>query len=214
VTHNRNKVHIENQHFATQKQLRKDYTIKDQFILSTLNPELDAYRKKISELGEKLNLSVNSVIMNAEIQTLHKVWSANWSVKSTDNHQTSFNDLTNSIVSTGPFSFFLINFYDMSISHVSDSLYETHSLNPGGLTINDIPSFMNLSINENAEMPISFSKREIEIIKSIATGLNSQEIADKLFIADSTVKQHRKIFWLKQNAKIPHSWLKPASCRA
>ena len=77
VTHNRNKVHIENQHFATQKQLRKDYTIKDQFILSTLNPELDAYRKKISELGEKLNLSVNSVIMNAEIQTLHKVWSAN-----------------------------------------------------------------------------------------------------------------------------------------
>jgi len=36
VTHNRNKGYIETQHFVVQKQLRKDYTIKDQFILSAL----------------------------------------------------------------------------------------------------------------------------------------------------------------------------------
>lgn len=55
VTHNRNKGYIETQHFVVQKQLRKDYTIKDQFILSALNPVLDGYRKKIGELGERLN---------------------------------------------------------------------------------------------------------------------------------------------------------------
>ena len=236
--------------------------------------------------------------MNAEIQTLHNVWSANRSVKSTDNHQISFNELTNSIVSTGPFSFFIIDFYDMSISHVSDSVYEMHGLNSGDITINDVlstlhpddigfvikaedflttffinkvgrdklmrykisynyrvrlkngsyvlfnhqalmltldesggygksliintridhlghtpnykvsliglqgePSFMNLSIDEDAEIPISFSKREIEIIKSIASGLNSQEIADKLFIAESTVKKHRKNILAKADCK-------------
>ena len=65
--------------------------------------------------------------MNAEIQTLHNVWSANRSVNVTDNHQISFNELTNAIVSTGPFSFFIMDFYDMSISHVSDSVYEMHA---------------------------------------------------------------------------------------
>lgn len=236
--------------------------------------------------------------MNAEIEILHNVWSANRSLQVTDNHQISFNDLTNSIVSTGPFSFFIMDFYDMSISHVSDSVYEMHGLNPGELTINDIlgtlhpddigfvikaedflttffvnkvsreklmrykisynyrvrlkngtyvlfnhqalmltldetggfgksliintridhlghtpnykvsliglqgePSFMNLGIDENAEIPITFSKREIEIIKSIAAGLNSGEIADKLFIAESTVKQHRKNILAKTECK-------------
>lgn len=236
--------------------------------------------------------------MNTEIQTLHKVWSANRSVKVTENHQISFNELTNSIVSTGPFSFFIIDFYDMSISYVSDSVYEMHGLNPGQITINDIlgtlhpddigfvikaedflttfflnkvgreklmrykisynyrvrlkdgnyvlfnhqalmltldetggfgksliintridhlgqipnykvsliglqgePSFMNLSIDENTEVPVSFSKREIEIIKNIAEGLNSGEIANKLFIAESTVKQHRKNILTKAECK-------------
>ncbi|WP_214226693.1 LuxR C-terminal-related transcriptional regulator [Pedobacter sp. B4-66] len=236
--------------------------------------------------------------MNAEIQTLHNVWSANRSAKLIDNHQISFNELTNSVVSTGPFSFFIIDFYDMSISNVSDSVYEMHGLNPDNITINDIlgtlhpddigfviraedfltkfflekvsreklmrykisynyrvrlkngsyvlfnhqalmltldeiggfgksliintridhlgstpnykvsliglqgePSFMNLSIDENAEVLISFSKREIEIIKSIAAGLSSGEIADKLFIAESTVKKHRKNILAKAECK-------------
>ena len=36
------------------------------------------------------------------------------------------------------------------------------------------------------------SKREIEIIKLLAEGLTSVQIAEKLFIADHTVKTHRK----------------------
>jgi DNA-binding CsgD family transcriptional regulator len=236
--------------------------------------------------------------MKPEIQTLHNVWAANRSVNVTDNHQISFNELTNSIVSTGPFSFFIMDFYDMSISHVSDSAYEMHGLNPGDITINDIlgtlhpddigfvikaedflttffvnkvgrdklmrykisynyrvrlkngsyvlfnhqalmltldenggygksliintridhlghtpnykisliglhgePSYMNLSIDENAEAPISFSKREIEIVKNISEGLGSAEIAEKLFIAESTVKKHRKNILEKSDCK-------------
>jgi len=72
VTHNRNKGYIETQHFVVQKQLRKDYTIKDQFILSALNPVLDGYRKKISELGEKLNAhtakSLTDLLKNGELK--------------------------------------------------------------------------------------------------------------------------------------------------
>lgn len=36
------------------------------------------------------------------------------------------------------------------------------------------------------------SKREIDIVKLVAEGLTSQQIADKLFIAEHTVKTHRK----------------------
>jgi DNA-binding CsgD family transcriptional regulator len=236
--------------------------------------------------------------MESEIQSLQNVWSANRSVKATDSNQISFNELTNSIVSTGPFSFFIMDFYDMSISHISDSVYEMHGLHPGALNINDVlstlhpedigfvikaedfltsffvnkvgreklmrykisynyrvkvkdgtyvlfnhqalmltlddtggfgksliintridhlgkmpnykvsliglqdePSFMNLSIDGDEEAPVSFSKREIDIIKNIAEGLNSTEIAEKLFIAESTVKKHRKNILEKADCK-------------
>jgi DNA-binding CsgD family transcriptional regulator len=236
--------------------------------------------------------------MKPEIQTLHNVWSANRALKGTNNHQISFNELTNSIVSTGPFSFYIIDFYDMSISHISDSLYEMHGFNPGNTSFNDIlgaihphdigfvikaedfltrffsekvgrdkltsykisyshrarlkngeyvlfnhqalmltldenygygkslnihtridhlsnipnykisliglhgePSYMNLSIDGNTDIPASFSKREIDIIKNIAEGLSSVEIAEKLFIAESTVKKHRKNILEKSDSK-------------
>jgi DNA-binding CsgD family transcriptional regulator len=236
--------------------------------------------------------------MKAEIQTLHQVWDGNRAVKQTGTHNISFDELTNSIISTGPFSFFIIDFYDMSISHISDSLYEMHGLNPGDITINDMlgtihpddiafvikaedflttffinkvgreklmrykisynyrvrlkngsyvlfnhqalmltldenggfgksliintridhlghtpnykvsliglqgePSFMNLGIDADAEVPVAFSKREIEIIRHIAEGMDSLEIAEELFIAESTVKKHRKNILEKSKCK-------------
>jgi len=39
---------------------------------------------------------------------------------------------------------------------------------------------------------IPFSQREFEIIKLIATGMNSEQIAEKLFISINTVSTHRK----------------------
>lgn len=236
--------------------------------------------------------------MKSEIQTLHNVWLANRAVQGTDNHQISFNELTNSIVSTGPFSFYIIDFYDMSISHISESLFEMHGFDSKNVSFNDIlgaihpgdfdfvikaedfltrfflekvgreklmsykisynhrarlkngeyvlfnhqalmltldenggygkslnihtridhisnvsnykisliglhgePSYMNISIDGNIDEPRPFSKREIDIIKNIANGLSSQEIAKKLFISEFTVKQHRKNILNKADCK-------------
>ncbi len=45
------------------------------------------------------------------------------------------------------------------------------------------------------------TKREIDIIKAIAEGLNNKEIAAKLFISDRTVNTHRTNIMQKLNAK-------------
>jgi DNA-binding CsgD family transcriptional regulator len=76
--------------------------------------------------------------MLPEIQGLHDVWLTNRTVKNTKSHQISFDDLTNSIISTGPFSFYIIDFFDMSLSHISPSLYEMHGFNPETITFNDV----------------------------------------------------------------------------
>ncbi|HEX8575301.1 MAG TPA: LuxR C-terminal-related transcriptional regulator [Flavobacterium sp.] len=76
--------------------------------------------------------------MLPEIQTLHSVWSSNRTSQSTPSKQISFDDLTNSIISTGPFSYYIIDFFDMSLSHISPSLYEMHGLDPDTTTFNTI----------------------------------------------------------------------------
>jgi len=76
--------------------------------------------------------------MLPEIQNLHDVWQNNRTIKTTAPHQISFDDLTNSIISTGPFSFYIIDFFDMSLSHISPSLYEMHGFNPETITFNDV----------------------------------------------------------------------------
>lgn len=76
--------------------------------------------------------------MLPEIQNLHDVWQTNKAVKNTSSHTISFDDLTNSIISTGPFSFYIIDFFDMSLSHISPSLYEMHQFDPETITFNDV----------------------------------------------------------------------------
>jgi hypothetical protein len=56
VTLNRKRAHIDTQHYVVRKQLKKDNSINDQFILDALNPILKIYRDKISALGPKLEL--------------------------------------------------------------------------------------------------------------------------------------------------------------
>jgi len=78
--------------------------------------------------------------MLPEIQNLHDVWFTNRSVKTSSTHQISFDDLTNSIISTGPFSFYIIDFFDMSLSNISPSLFEMHGFDPETITFNDVLS--------------------------------------------------------------------------
>jgi DNA-binding NarL/FixJ family response regulator len=45
------------------------------------------------------------------------------------------------------------------------------------------------------------TERELEVVKKIAEGYPSQEIADLLFISPSTVKVHRKNMMRKMNVR-------------
>jgi hypothetical protein len=56
VTLNRKRAHTDTQHYVVRRQLKKDYSIRDRFIIDALNPLLKIYRDKISALGEKLEL--------------------------------------------------------------------------------------------------------------------------------------------------------------
>lgn len=82
--------------------------------------------------------NINNV--GAEIQNLHNVWLPNRTIGTTRSHQISFDDLTNSIISTGPFYFYIIDFFDMSLSHISPALYDMHGFDPENTSFNDILS--------------------------------------------------------------------------
>ncbi len=76
--------------------------------------------------------------MRLEIKNLHDVWLSNRTSIDTPLYQGSFDELTNSIISTGPFSFFIIDFFDMSLSNISPSFFEMHGLCPELLSINKV----------------------------------------------------------------------------
>jgi DNA-binding CsgD family transcriptional regulator len=76
--------------------------------------------------------------MISQIQTLHDVWLHNRTVQTGDAPQLSFENLNNSIISTGPFYFYIIDFYDMSLSHISPSIADIQGYLPESVTLNDI----------------------------------------------------------------------------
>ncbi len=217
----------------------------------------------------------------------------------------NFDEIVSSVFTVGPFYYFLIDFYDFSISHISSGFEEIHGIDPDTIhTIDDIlnlthpddmgfvakaeerviaflnqlgqekftkykacynfrcitktgnyelfnhqalvltldekgnfiksiniitninhltkrnnlkfsiiglsglPSYLNMDVypadhdqNEKALKENNFSKREIEIMKMIADGVASKNIAAKLFISLETVKSHRKNILIKSGCK-------------
>ena len=81
---------------------------------------------------------VNQIMMIPEIQNLYNVWNPNRVAKENTSCQTSFDDINNSIISTGPFYFYIIDFFDMSLSHISPAIIEIHGFNPETVTFNDV----------------------------------------------------------------------------
>ncbi len=68
------------------------------------------------------------------------------------------------------------------------------------------PSYLNMDVTDRQQPSIKlmnplFSKRETEIIRLLSEGNTSVEIASKLFIAENTVKNHRKNILQKANCK-------------
>lgn len=48
---------------------------------------------------------------------------------------------------------------------------------------------------------LGLSKREYEVLKEVALGLSNKEIAEKLFVSESTIKIHVSNLLVKLNAK-------------
>lgn len=76
--------------------------------------------------------------MLPQIQNLYDVWRPHRIAKNNKSSQISFNDLTNSIISTGPFYFYIIDFFDMSVSHTSAAISEIHGFDCDTVSFNDI----------------------------------------------------------------------------
>ena len=242
--------------------------------------------------------------MSTAIQKLYKVWEANESVArlKTSLPNVQFDEILSSIFTIGHSYHFVIDFFDMSLSNISESIQTIHGLDPSKLVFNDIldlihpddmdfvakaeakvletfnheigrdkytryktgycfrcktaendyklfhhqsiilttdingefikslnvhtdishittennynisfigvdgePSFMNLSVDDTLPHDVLkskvFSKREEEIIKLIAEGMTSENIAKHLNIAFDTAKNHRRNIMMKAGVK-------------
>jgi DNA-binding CsgD family transcriptional regulator len=77
--------------------------------------------------------------MQPDIQKLHTVWHDHQMAKQkTILPRVSFDEVVSSILSVGPSYFYVIDFFDMRLSHVSASIKEIHDLDPENVTFNDI----------------------------------------------------------------------------
>ena len=101
--------------------------------------------------------------MKPELQKLHQVWleSTNKAIENTQLPRISFSELTNSVVSTGPFYYYIIDFFDLSLSHVSPSIKEIHGFDPTTVKFNDIlltmhPEEMDFVTNAEASVAAFF----------------------------------------------------------
>lgn len=80
--------------------------------------------------------------MNAttDLQKLHNLWLENRVDQNTDFSKIGFNELTNSIVGTAPFYYYVIDFSDMSLSNVSPGIEEIYGLDANKVTFKDVLS--------------------------------------------------------------------------
>lgn len=76
--------------------------------------------------------------METEIQKMHQVWDKYQMAKErTDLPHIKFDDLINSIFTVGP-TYYIIDFFDMKISHMSASVKDINGVNPETATFDDI----------------------------------------------------------------------------
>lgn len=61
LTHNRKITYINTNYFADEKQLKKDFSVKDKFLLSVISTDIAKYRVKLSfaKLGKNFPQSQN-----------------------------------------------------------------------------------------------------------------------------------------------------------
>jgi len=83
-------------------------------------------------------MDIEVSIMATDLKKLHTVWLESRAYQNTGFPGIGFDELTNSIISTGPFYYYVIDFYDMSLSHVSTGIEDIHGLDAEVVTFNDV----------------------------------------------------------------------------
>lgn len=78
--------------------------------------------------------------MDPEINKLKTVWEVAEVATELNTlvPQFNFDEIISSIISVGPFYFYIIDFYDMSLSNVSPSITDIHGFDPKTVTFDDI----------------------------------------------------------------------------
>lgn len=82
--------------------------------------------------------------MKAEITQMNKLWEDTVKEKRTPTHlnQVNFNDIISEVFAAGPFYYYMIDFYDFSISNISRGFKEAHGVDPDRIkSVNDILAF-------------------------------------------------------------------------
>ena len=64
-----------------------------------------------------------------------------------------------------------------------------------------VPALQPFALNQERLKDLGITKRELEILELMAQGMSNREIADKLFVSESTVKTHSSRLFDKLNAK-------------
>lgn len=64
-----------------------------------------------------------------------------------------------------------------------------------------LPASESFTLNELKLRELGITRRELEILKLIASGLSNREIAEKLFVSENTVKTHSSRLFDKLSAK-------------
>ena len=64
-----------------------------------------------------------------------------------------------------------------------------------------VPATHPFTLNEQRLKDLGITRRELEILELIAQGLSNREIADKLFVSESTVKTHSSRLFDKLSAR-------------
>ena len=72
-----------------------------------------------------------------------------------------------------------------------------------------VPAAGLFALNKERLRESAITKRELEILELIAKGMSNREIAEKLFVSESTVKTHSSRLFDKLSADRQGTWLDP-----
>ena len=69
------------------------------------------------------------------------------------------------------------------------------------IIVREVPAPQFFTLNEQRLAELGITRRELEILELVASGLSNREIAEKLFVSENTVKTHSSRLFDKLSAR-------------